>query len=128
MTISHSLIYWISRLDPIISLAVFFGVVSGIVVFFATLFGMLECSGFYKDDPRTPKTIKTIKLALAAFAVSNVIAVFTPTTKQMAAIIVIPAIANSKELSTLSGDAGDIYRMGVDSIKEWLSEKNQKGE
>lgn len=48
-----------------------------------------------------------------------------PTTKQMAMIKVIPMIANSKAIETMSNDAKEIYTLGIKAIKEQLTGKEQ---
>jgi hypothetical protein len=46
----------------------------------------------------------------------------------MAAIKVIPAIANSEIVGELSADAKELYRMGINAIKEQLTGNNKEGE
>lgn len=52
-------------------------------------------------------TVLSLSMALA----------FVPTTKTLCAIIAIPAIANNEQLQA---DASDIYRLGMERLKEEL--------
>ena len=51
---------------------------------------------------------------------------FIPSTKQMAAIKVLPAIARSEIASEMSADAKELYRMGFSAIKETLTGKKEE--
>ena len=64
---------------------------------------------------------RLLYLLLAFFSLT-----FIPSTKQMAMIKVIPAIANSEIAGEMSKDAKELYKMGVDAIKEQLTSKDVK--
>ena len=52
-------------------------------------------------------------------------AAILPSTKQMAMIKVIPMLANSEIVGEMSSDAKELYRMGINAIKEQLTGKEQ---
>jgi hypothetical protein len=51
-------------------------------------------------------------------AIASVAAALTPTTKEMAAIMVIPKVANSKVVSDISGAASEMIVIARDWLKE----------
>ncbi len=53
--------------------------------------------------------------------IAELIRVFTPTTKEMAAIIVIPAIVNNQDIKELGGEIPKLAR-------EWLEEFRPKNQ
>lgn len=107
MNITPMQMYWIVMLDKFIYtgwfLLIFFGV--------ATL-----CSiGMLADD--IVKKWCPITTAALSF-VGLVILTFTPNTKQMAAIMIVPKIANSEKVQTIGNK---VYDLAVD----WMNELNQ---
>ena len=56
--------------------------------------------------------------------IGSIMMVLTPTTKQMAAIIVVPAIANSKVVQEdIPSEVREMYGLA----KEWMKSELQKG-
>lgn len=125
--ITENQIYWILKLDDIqgvlfllivliglycLTMAVFWGVAKGI-------------SYDYDEKEEAEKAMafcaKQFFITLPVFVVLLLTAAFIPSTKQMAAIKVIPAIANSEIVSEMSADAKELYRMGIAAIKEQLT-------
>lgn len=114
--ITESSIYWILTLDNIITL---FGVFTGV---FAVFFLGSVIAGAVAAEMRDDTSLAK-KLAIASFTACMIFAValtFIPSTKQMAMIKVIPAIANSEIVGEMSADAKEIYKMGINAIKESL--------
>ena len=119
--ITPSLIYWITRLDAIREGA-------GLVCFFcvlltgAGLFALFVCAADSVDDPFPGMWRNVTRCAVVLFFVSGLVRVLTPTKQEMAAIIVVPRIANSETVAEI----GD----GVKTLAvEWLEElrPNKKG-
>lgn len=142
--ITPSTVYWITRLDEVRDfvnrlgfmpcMIVMFGTVAAIVLFVlsvATGNGYCEVFEGKSDDAlaaihetmkRISKTLLKIVLVCILIVSSlHAIVAFTPTTKEMAAIIVIPKIANSESVQQL----GDGI---VDLAKQWLKELAPKKE
>lgn len=115
MTITPSTLYWITRCDGLHAS----GIVFPVVFMFATL-----CSTMYILLEESKLFAKFVWFVCVAGLISSVsTALLVPTTKEMAAIIVIPELANSKTVKEL----GD----GVVTLaREWLEElkPNKKGE
>lgn len=125
--ITPSEIYWILKLDDIRDLSFFLGmscippVIVFLVLFLASKIGK-DC--FCEDY------IHVGKICGRLFALTAILTLFLhlsyafiPSTKQMAMIKVIPMIANSEAVKTMSNDAKEIYTLGIKAIKEQLTGK-----
>lgn len=115
MTITPSTLYWITRCDGFLNAGIIFSILFVFGTVFSTMYILLEESKLFA------KFVWFVCVAGLISSVSTVLLV--PTTKEMAAIIVIPELANSKTVKEL----GD----GVVTLaREWLEElkPNKKGE
>lgn len=119
MEITHGLLYWITRLDTIKEIIGCIELI-GLVVFGCALFfgGMLIGDAVMLNDPDRKillfigkKVIPWVAGILLFFSVLDVI---LPTTKEMAAVIVVPKIVNNEKLNM----AG--HKL-VDLAIEWAS-------
>ena len=130
MNITPSMIYWLTRLDEF---SFMFGIVFVCIVIVAL---MNVIGGFYSLDSASndqlynrPERLaenkhnikvrfgRAFKLALVALLV-GVVNSFIPSTKQAAAIVVIPKIANSEVVAEM----GDTAKELVCLAKSWLIE------
>ena len=119
-------IYWFTRLDPLKELtgstAVLGLVLSGIMFLLYPMFSeIFDCD----EDKRKKYLTWTTGLQIAMFFASVLSALayaMTPTTKEMAAIKVIPMIANSGSMQKL----GDVGNNMLDLANEWLRELKPK--
>lgn len=102
--------YWIVTLDSIVIASFILT-----VLFFTTMFFSI---GMRVDDiVGTWAPVTSAALALLCLAVN----VFTPSTKQMAAILIIPRIANSEKVQ----QAGNkLYELAVEWMDELKPSKN----
>ena len=130
MNITPSMIYWLTRLDEFSFL---FGIIFVCIVIVAlvNVIGGFVALDSYSTDKlynrpdrlaESKHNIKVrfgraVKLALVALLV-GVINSFIPSTKQAAAIIVIPKIANSE----IVAEMGDTAKELVGLAKSWLIE------
>ena len=130
MNITPSMIYWLTRLDEFSFL---FGIVFVCIVIVALVnviggFVALDSAStdqLYNRPERLAESKhnikvrfgRAVKLALVAILV-GVINSFIPSTKQAAAIIVIPKIANSE----IVAEMGDTAKEWVGRAKAWLIE------
>ena len=71
----------------------------------------------------TKSITKTRKISLCVALFFGAIAMLLPTTKQMAAIYVVPAIANNEKIQQIGGKTLDISNQLLDLTKEYLQEK-----
>jgi uncharacterized BrkB/YihY/UPF0761 family membrane protein len=124
--ITESSVYWILKLDDIRDFAFGLGVITTFLVvaflvfFLAAKIGKDEFCSDYKQVGRVCGWLGATTAILTLFF--HLSYTLLPTTKQMAMIKVIPAIANSEIVGEMSADAKEIYRMGIKAIKEALSE------
>lgn len=108
MNITTMQMYWIVMLDSINSGSAIMCVItlaSFLAIFVATI-DMHKC-------PVIAKVLMPI-LAVLSFALFSV-CVFVPSTKQMAAIMIVPKIANSEKVHTIGNK---VYDLAV----EWMEE------
>lgn len=112
MEISAWTIYWITRCDAIRVMAFIFSVASGLVA----LIWVPACCDL---ACRVKALVVGEIVFVTTFVLSLGTAVLIPSTEQMAAIIVIPRIANSHEVKDLGTGI-------VELAKEWIVELKPK--
>lgn len=112
--ITPSLIYWITRLDAVRQAAGTLCVLSVLAVA-AGLFALFICTADDVPDPFRSIWRNVTRVAAVVLAVSGLVLVLTPTKREMAAIIVVPKIANSE---TVEDIGASVKTLAV----EWLEE------
>lgn len=134
--ITASEIYWILKLDDIQNVLLFFSIFTGVFGIFGTVltsaWGICSSNDdYYANEKRVAACRKRFVITTSISALLVIATAMIPSTKQMAAIKVIPAIANSEIVGELSADAKELYRMGINAIKEQLTgnskEKSNEG-
>lgn len=127
--ITESALYWIIKLDDIrtflIVCTIFLGIVSAVLLLM-TIAQNTDDPIFSDRDWRKmlPARIYTYIAAI----IFGIALVLTPSTKQMAAIKGIPAIVNSEAAKNVSSDVKELYKLGVDTLKEKLTDTNSNKE
>ena len=107
MNITTMQMYWLVMLDNIINcLIVIFAMCAMFFVFGIPMLGALE-----KEELFLPLAKKAL-VVMVALVLSLT---FIPTTKQMAAIMIVPKIANSEKVQTIGNK---VYDLAV----EWMEE------
>ena len=110
--------YWLLKLDDIRVFCVFF-------VAFA-IFAIIISLAVYNDD-ETERVRKnaTVGFAIGLFSLGlfGGALTFLPSTKQMATIYVVPAIANNEKIQQIGGKTLDISNQLLDLTKEYLKDK-----
>ena len=118
--ITTSQMYWLTRLDNIVAVLCLFGIACVIIacaIGFAT-FVEHDIDGTYNAG-----WMRTCRRLLCAAALMWIVGTFIPTTKEMAAIIVIPKIVNNEKVQ----DAGNkLYNLAVEWLDALNPEKNAK--
>lgn len=109
-------IYWITRMDILQTAFMLIASAVGLVTvsiltgnslnrgYDGSMTGMIEASDRW-----------SLRRGLPITAIFGLLAVLIPTTKQAAAILAIPAIANSEDAQEIAGEV-------VDLAKQWLEE------
>jgi len=122
--ITTSQMYWITRLDEIVS----FGTSLIFVSTFVFAIGLLCIVGrtdSIEDPAVKPMFNRLVKWTLPFVLLGAFVCTFIPTTKQMAAILIIPRIANSEKVQ----QAGNkLYDLAVEWMDELKPNKNNNKE
>lgn len=122
--ITELTMYWILKLDDIITAL---GVIAGISIILGAI-SIVAWLALMADEKRnlTRYPRRYFFICLTVLMVITVIRPFIPSTRQMAMIKVVPIISSSEIVAEMPDDAKDLYRMGIDAIKEQLT--NHTGE
>lgn len=128
--ITASEIYWILKLDAIQNVFIIFSFLTSLFgIAMAILWGANSSVDAYFDNEKKATVCrKRFFITIPIFVLLVIVTAMIPSTKQMAAMKLIPAIANSEIARELSGDAKELYRMGINAIKEQLTGNNKEGE
>lgn len=115
--------YWLTRLSAIGN-----GLAFIIFLLFFIAFGQLVAGCIMKDDDCTDETgtklIKTSPLTAVAAIVLLLVNCMLPTTKDMAAILILPRIANSEKVQTVGNH---LYDLAVEWMEDLRPAKNREG-
>lgn len=125
--ITASEIYWILKLDAIQNVFLTFSFLTG--VFGVAMLVSWEINSNLDEHLNTEKKAASCRkrffITVPIFALLVITAAVIPSTKQMAAIKVIPAIANNEIVGELSADVKELYLMGINAVKEQLAVNNK---
>lgn len=113
-------VYWMMQADQLRGLFLLGAAVSGFSSFFLTL--TFSEIGDEATVDGTKSFWRCVKWAWAATALFGAAAVVTPSTKTIAAMYVLPRLANNEQLQK---DAGEVYELAVEALKEGLGEAAQ---
>lgn len=117
MEISPALIYWITRLTGIKeTLCVTLGMLALLSMAFLI---MSLIVGSVENDVNFRKPVKYALFSLTISSLMLIAVQFIPTTKEMAAILIIPRIAKDNKIKKLPNNL-------VDFTNEWLEELKPK--
>lgn len=110
--------YWLLKLDDIRALILF-------AICFMLLVIVVSLAA-YRDD--ACEGVKKVLQAMFIFGLLGVwllgcVVTFLPSTKQMAAIYVVPAITNNEKIQQIGGKTLDISNQLLDLTKEYLKDK-----
>lgn len=120
--ITSAQLYWLTRLDNICNTSAVLAVIFTAALIVVTVpYVIMQADGYSNEDATCSVLSALIKKFLVTFVLSLSTAIFTPTTKEMAAILVIPQIANSEKVQAVGGK---LYDLAV----EWMDELKPKHE
>ena len=108
-------IYLITRCDYVSGALMAVWIVSVVVAVVAFCVGSTIATDT-KAETLPPGCVRLLRWLLGVFLVSGVGFMLTPTTKQMAAIIAIPAIVNNEKVQS---EASELYGLA----KEWMRQQ-----
>ena len=119
--ITEAELYWITRLDNIRTFFTVFISLGGISFMLLLLMYLVTLEDDYES---TCKTIgKLLMIPIAVFVVSAMGLTFTPTTKEMTAIKVIPMIVNSDTALKLKDGLKDSTSNLIDLTNSYIKNK-----
>lgn len=111
--ITESSMYWLTRMDYICHALVVILAISGFTIGIVSFAIAMTYNSYEEKANAVCKHV--IIPAFIVLILASVGRIFTPTTKELAVIKVVPAIANNE---TLREDAGELYTLA----KEWLKD------
>ena len=122
MTLTPATMYWFTRLDGLsvaFAVATFLGTLAVII----TTIGFVATSNSeYGNDREANNTIKSVlKWLVPTWLICLFGLLFTPTTKEIAMIYVVPHITESQ---IVKQDIPELYDLGVNALKDWLKKDN----
>ena len=118
--ITTTQMYWITRLDTIVS----FGnglIFVPIIAFLIGLFLIVMMTYSVYDPVVKPMFKCLVKWTLPFTLLGASVCTFVPTTKQMAAILIVPRIANSEKVQQAGNN---LYELAVEWMDELKPNKN----
>lgn len=118
---THWQMYWLTRLDSIEIMRVTGLALSSVAVFILGFLWMISFSDSNEDDCKMCK--RFIKIPIVIFMMCTLMLFCVPTTKQMAAIIIIPPITQNEQVKELPANL-------LELCNEWAKDqvKELKGE
>lgn len=113
--------YWLLKLDDI---GTMFSIIVGTSIAAVFISAIFYCASKGAEDEVTAKiSVHALILSLICSIVFLIINTLLPTTKQMAAIYVVPALVNNEKIQQISGKTLDISNQLLDLTKEYLEDK-----
>lgn len=109
MMITPWTVYWITILDSLSCGLFIFGVM-GIAIGFG---GYSLSENYRTDKPKNPKFFRFVYFGIFLLVVD----MFLPATKDMAAILVIPKIANNQKVQAIPSKILDLATEWLDALK-----------
>lgn len=105
--------YWITRLDAIEAMGIAMTLLGLFVTVVTTAFYLCFFNEIAENVRRMLRNI--LRVSVPVLAIGIAIGIFVPNTKEMAAILVVPRIANSESVSDIADGAKTL-------AVEWLEE------
>lgn len=128
MTITSWTMYWVLILDSIIT---FFGILLAGSI--GTI--VISCSVFLANAPAmtdaeqelTKQATICLRCAIISFLICLSALTFIPTTKQMATILIVPAVASSELVQkTIPEETKELYTLAKEFLTETIKQKTSK--
>ena len=128
--ITTAQMYWLTRLDGIVGCLQAITIITGGTFLFLLIGGMITyfVNIGFGDDDRDVKKAKVIlglsaKVLAPCLIVLIALALLVPTTKEMAAIVIVPKIANSEKVQQTGNKLYDLAVEWMDALKPLQSKE-----
>ena len=130
MTITPATLYWITRLDGIndfLGAVAFVGALVAIIFIIVTIYFLTDNGIPEKDEEDEGWDLikRAWRWIISVIMVAAVAGIFTPSSKEMAMIYVVPHIAESQ---VIKQDMPEVYDLGIKALKDWLKKENEGAE
>lgn len=128
MEITTSLVYWATRLDYIKTTAMILTSFSGpcTFIFGILLFANTGIEYMGSNSFLSNSFLKSvIKWSFSICILSVLTIIFTPNTKEMAAMVIIPKVANSEKIDSLGNG---MYNLAIEWMEELRPNKMIEGD
>lgn len=113
--------YWLLKLDDIIGGCV---LMCGVLLVCMLLSVLIFCNANEMENVKVKKYAGiSFLLSMIGIIFFGAVRVFLPSTNQMAAIYVVPALVNNEKIQQISGKTLDISNQLLDLTKEYLEDK-----
>ena len=113
--------YWLTRIDSINNMVIMFFTILLLVAIAFVVLGIDMRIDFSDDEPgyrigcRLHRAV--LRIILPIQVVLSIVIVAVPSTKEMAAIIIVPRLANSEKVQTVGNKVYDLAMEWLDTIK-----------
>lgn len=126
MTISPWTLYWILTLDNIKSFCTIITLVTTVALILISALLIANSRDPCIEDGPLRAYKYSLYISLILFAGALIGNAFIPSTKQMAAIIVVPAVVNSKIVQEdMPREAKELYELTKDVVEEFLKKRKE---
>ena len=111
--ITETTMYWVTRLDNFLGLAIFGLIIGLLMVGATTIVSVVNYTNAETDDLWCKRTRWLVRIGVVLICASMLVMTFVPSTKEMCAIKIVPALANDTDIRELKAEA-------VKTAKDWL--------
>jgi len=116
------MLYLYTRTTPFIVWSVILCVTGLISIIVALIFWGATTYGDTKQaDSNATIARRLFRTAILCIIVGSLGTMCVPSKRDMAIMFVVPLIAHSESLATITGDGAELYQLGIKSLKEWLT-------
>jgi hypothetical protein len=119
MEITTMQMYWLVMLDKINDAVIAVLIFSIVLLFFS-----MNIISEVKSEKKKSSMLEVIKVLSAIAVISGLLFTFLPSTKQMAAIMIVPRLANSEKVQTIGNK---VYDPAVEWMEELKPTKGSEG-
>lgn len=116
-------VYLITRLDAISASLVFCTIISMVLLIMSACHRFSDVNS--DDKEGISNANKFIKISATISIIFAVLAMLTPNSKQAAAIVIIPKIANEENIDFIKGESHEVYQLFKNYVADKLSTEKE---
>jgi hypothetical protein len=114
-------IYWITRLDAINALALISAMIIGVCVSLGSVPVIVD--SLWEDDDWWPTVKRLYQVFITLFVLSLITVTLVPSTKEFAAIYLIPKIANNEQVQKVPDN---LLKLLNAKLEDWINDVGKK--